>query len=238
MRWLSIPVVNAANKDAVRARGKHFNLTSQVIMYSSLLSFIEAVEKDIVSLPETRKKTLLRISDYLNVQIAAGSRASLIFICTHNSRRSHLTQIWASTAARHYGIDSIQTFSGGTEVTAFNPRAVAAIERAGFKVEKPGGGNPRYRVFYSDDRSPLECYSKLYDDSANPGHDFAAVMTCSEAEKNCPFIPGADLRISLPYEDPKKADGTPDESRIYDKRCRQIAAEMCYLMRQVARNNS
>jgi arsenate reductase (thioredoxin) len=59
-------------------------------------------------------------------------------------------------------------------------------------------------------------------------------MTCDEADQDCPFVKGAALRISLPYEDPKVADGTPEEAARYDARSRQIATEMLYLFSKVA----
>lgn len=141
-----------------------------------------------------------------------------------------MSQIWATTAATYYGIKNIRCFSGGTEATAFNPRAVKAMERAGFRIDNPGGTNPHYLVAFSDERSPIECFSKVYDDPFNPREHFAAVMTCSHANENCPFIPGAE-RISVTYEDPKVADDTPEESLKYNERVRQIGTEMFYAMR-------
>jgi hypothetical protein len=58
-------------------------------------------------------------------------------------------------------------------------------------------------------------------------------MTCSEADKNCPVVRGAAVRVALPYEDPKVADGTPAEAARYDERSRQIATEMFYLFSEV-----
>ncbi|MCB0815108.1 MAG: hypothetical protein KDB87_18330 [Flavobacteriales bacterium] len=164
----------------------------------------------------------------------AGADAELTFICTHNSRRSHLSQLWAATAAWSLGLDYVRTFSGGTEATAFNPRAVAAVERAGFQVQKPEGSNPMVAVSFTKDHEAERCWSKRYDDPANPQKDFCAVMTCSEADKNCPIVFGALDRISLPYQDPKKADGTPMEATRYDERCLQIATELWYVMQQAA----
>lgn len=132
--------------------------------------------------------------------------------------------------AHHYGLENIEAYSGGTEITAFNPRAVAAVERAGFTVKHKEGENPNYHVYYSDDAPPLKCFSKTYDDPSNPQTEFAAVMTCSDADQNCPFIAGAEKRISLPYVDPKESDGTTEEEKVYDGRCRQIAEEMAFVM--------
>jgi len=203
-------------------------------MYPELSTYIESVVADMDAIPQERKNQLKKIALFVQTKKQSNEPANLTFICTHNSRRSHMSQIWAATAAAYYGIeDGINTYSGGTEATAFNPRAVAAIERTGFSVENPGGENPRYKVSYADGAAPMECFSKKYDDSSNANENFAAVMTCSEADKNCPFIPGASLRVPIPYVDPKESDGTDQEAATYDERCKQIATEMFYIMSQV-----
>lgn len=202
-------------------------------MYQALTNYIKNVEEGTSHIPEERKMKLQTIAHYVREKQEAGEIVNMMFICTHNSRRSMLCQIWAAAAAHNYGIEQIHTFSGGTETTAFNPRAVAAVDRAGFRIENTDSDNPRYRIFFADGVEPIECFSKTYDDSSNPQKNFAAVMTCSEADQNCPFIPGTSLRVSLPYNDPKEADGTPEETQIYDERCRQIATEMAYMMSQV-----
>ncbi|MBL7965187.1 MAG: protein-tyrosine-phosphatase [Flavobacteriales bacterium] len=185
------------------------------------------------TIPAERKESLNLIAAFVKERKAESKTADLTFICTHNSRRSHLSQVWAATAAWRFGLDHVRTYSGGTEATAFNPRAVAAIERAGFKVMKPEGKNPVYEVSFTEHHVAERCWSKKYDDPANPSKVFSAVMTCSEADKDCPIVFGALDRISLPYNDPKEADGTPEETARYDERCLQIAAEMFYVMQQV-----
>jgi len=185
-------------------------------------------------IPAERKDQLQQLADFVRDHVQAGKPARLTFICTHNSRRSHLAQIWAQTAAAYYGIADVETFSGGTEATAFNPRAVAALKRAGFSIPDPAAGtNPHYRVVFANDADPLDCFSKVYSDSPNPTADFCAVMTCSQADKNCPMVNGASRRIAIPYDDPKAFDGTPQESEKYDERCRQIGREMFYLFSRV-----
>lgn len=198
-------------------------------MYSEIEYYISSLKESLEEIPDQRKQKLTDIADY----IRSKELARLTFICTHNSRRSHLCQIWSAVMAERFDIDNIKTYSGGTEATAFNPRAVAAIKRAGFKVENPEGENPRYEVFFDGDEEPLICFSKTFDDSYNPQKEFAAVMTCTDADENCPFVPGAEKRFSIPYVDPKESDGTPQEAETYDARCRQIAAEMYYLMSKV-----
>lgn len=203
-------------------------------IYPELSNYIESVVANMDAIPQERKNQLKKIALFVQTKKQSKEPANLTFICTHNSRRSHMSQIWAATAAAYFGIeDGINTYSGGTEATAFNPRAVAAIERAGFNVENPGGENPRYKVAYAEGAAQMECFSKKYDDPSNANENFAAVMTCSEADKNCPFIPGASLRVPIPYVDPKEADDTDQEEATYDERCKQIATEMFYIMSQV-----
>lgn len=186
-------------------------------------------------IPDERKEQLQQVADYVRARVDAGQPARLTFICTHNSRRSHLAQVWAQTAAAHYGVPHVATFSGGTEATAFNPRAVAALRRAGFNIPDPAAApNPRYRVSFSEGAEPLVCFSKVYSDAPNPAADFCAVMTCSDADENCPMVAGAAGRIAIPYEDPKAFDGTEQEAAKYDERSRQIAREMLYLMSRAA----
>ena len=162
--------------------------------------------------------------------------ARLTFICTHNSRRSHFGQVWAQVAAHHFGLDSlVETYSGGTEITAFNERAVGALRRAGLDIHPAAiSDNPRYAVHHAEDRAPMICYSKKYDDAeANPTSGFAAVMTCDQADRGCPIVYGAVGRFSTPYIDPKVSDGTGEERDVYDARCAQIAREMLYVMSRV-----
>jgi hypothetical protein len=68
----------------------------------------------------------------------------------------------------------------------------------------------------------------VYFDAANPNEDYCAVMTCSQADKNCPNVWGASHRVAISYDDPKVADDTANETATYDKRCAQIAREMLF----------
>jgi len=156
------------------------------------------------------------------------------FICTHNSRRSHIAQLWAWVAAEHLGVLPFESFSGGVEVTAFNPRAVKAMRRAGFIIGEATGDNPHYPVLLDEHAKPRTCYSKTFDDPANPAKDFIAVMVCTDAEQNCPFVAGASHRFSLSFEDPKESDGTPQETEAYDSRVAEIGREMAFLFQQIS----
>ena len=203
-------------------------------MHPTLAEYINEALLHIEGIDEERKRALENVAAFVSSKRGAGEAAELIFICTHNSRRSQMGQLWAAAAAAHFGIDGVQTYSGGTEATAFNPRAVTALEKAGFMVEKPGGDNPHYLVTFDDSGPVIDCFSKTYDDPFNPPRGFAAIMTCSEADAACPVVLGASLRASIRYDDPRVADGTPVEAAIYDERCLQIATEMLYLFSRVA----
>lgn len=199
-------------------------------LLAALLDTVNRLPIDRIT--EERKVVLQALIDYIQKKRDKGEDIKLNFICTHNSRRSQFSQIWAQTAADYYGID-ISSYSGGVEVTAFNERAVASIERAGFKVTRKGDGNPKYFIFNSEDGEPITSFSKVYDDPANASSGFVAVMTCSHADENCPFIPGAEARLPVRYEDPKTFDNTPDEAVKYDERSMQIGAEMFYVFSKV-----
>jgi arsenate reductase len=181
-----------------------------------------------------RKEDLDKIADYISTKIQANETAELIYICTHNSRRSHLGQIWAATAAAYYGVNNVKTYSGGTEATACNERTVAALKRVGFLIDKTSEtNNPVYHIQYTINGPKQIAFSKIYNDSANPKSGFCAIMTCSSADEACPVVKGASKRVSTPYEDPKAFDGTTDEAKMYDERCKQIATETFYVFSKV-----
>ncbi len=184
-----------------------------------------------------RLQLLDEMAAYLSAKMKKREEIRLNFICTHNSRRSQFSQIWAQTAAAYHGIDA-NCYSGGVEVTAFNPRAVAAIQRDGFKVVKKEGENPVYFIFYSEDEQPIFAFSKVYDDAINAPKDFAAVMTCDHADENCPFIPGAERRFPLRFEDPKAFDDSLLEEKMYSECSHQISAELFYLFEKVSNSSN
>jgi protein-tyrosine phosphatase/arsenate reductase len=142
--------------------------------------------------------------------------------------------VWAKVASDYFSVKNVNSFSGGTEATAFNINAINALRRAGFYIDAVDpGNNPVYHVFYGETDTPVKCFSKLYDDPKNPKTGFAAIMTCSDAEENCPFIPGAELRIATTYDDPKVYDNTALQDPKYDERCRQIAMETLYVFSKI-----
>jgi arsenate reductase len=185
---------------------------------------------DFESISQDRKDILLKPILFIQERKEKSKVANLIFICTHNSRRSQFAQLWATFAADYYGIET-KTYSGGTEITAFNKRAIASLERFGFDIQVEGSTNPKYQISWGTNKNVI-LFSKLFDDKENPQSDFAAIMTCDHADKNCPIIPGA-IRIPLMYEDPKRFDDSPLEGTMYDYRSFQIATEMMYIFSKI-----
>lgn len=202
--------------------------------YKPLEQTIQSLIKDFASIPAERKSVLKQLTDFVAAKAKKKEVIDLVFICTHNSRRSHISQIWGQTAAAYYGIDNVVSYSGGTEATAFNPRAVKAMRDAGFKINATSDGtNPIYEVAFSDDAEAIIAFSKKYDEGSNPKDGFAAIMTCSHADENCPVVFGMEKRISLPYNDPKDFDGTPQESAKYSERVNEIGREILFAFSQV-----
>ena len=195
------------------------------------INVIDLIDKlDHTLIVDHRKDLLKPLTDYIVLKSKQKVEANLNFICTHNSRRSQFTQVWAKIISDYYGFN-INSFSGGTEVTNCNTRTISSFERMGFKVKNPAGENPHYELTYHEKRKPIIVYSKTFDDISNPKNNFAAVMTCTNADENCPIIPGAEKRISLPFEDPKIFDNSAQESEKYDERSIQIATEMKYVFK-------
>jgi arsenate reductase (thioredoxin) len=200
----------------------------------ALEAFVADTLAELECIPAERRSQLGALALFVGERTRDGKPAALTFICTHNSRRSHMAQLWAQAAAHHFGINGVETYSGGTEATAFDPRAVAALERAGFAVEAASTcDNPVYAVRFSESAEPMECFSKVYDQPPNPTGGFCAVMTCGAADAGCPVVFGAAQRIAITYDDPKAADGTAEEAAVYDERCREIAREMLYAFSRV-----
>jgi arsenate reductase len=181
-----------------------------------------------------RKRLLNNFAEYISGKLTSENFVNLIFICTHNSRRSIMAQVWAQTAAEYFGIKNLKCFSGGTEITAFNPNAVKAMADAGFIINRNDKTeNPIYFVRYSNDAEPVKCFSKIYSDKFNPQNNFIAIITCSEADKNCPVVIGAEKRFPITYNDPKKYDNTKLQKAKYSERFEQIGVEMLYAFKQI-----
>ena len=186
-------------------------------MFKNLKESIEVIS--IMPVSDERKEILQPLAEFIQKKADAGERINLNFICTHNSRRSHLSQIWAQVMAEHFNIRNVYCYSGGTEATAMFPKVAETLHSQGMEIQKLSDTeNPVYAVKYAENAHPVICFSKKFDDAFNPGSGFAAVMTCSNADEGCPFIAGADKRVAVKFDDPKSSDGTQEMDRVYFER--------------------
>src|SRR3954471_13512530 len=208
---------------------------SNAKLLPKLEPYVHEVANGLALVPAERREVLDAIAGKIVAQIESSKTADLTFICTHNSRRSHMSQIWAQTAAYYYGLDNIRAFSGGTQATACNCRTITAMRTAGFKIEDTttNTDNPVYLVHYAANRPAIRAFSKLYNAEGNPDQNFIALMTCSVADKSCPIVQGSVARFAIHYVDPRLCDDTPTETTAYNERCREIAREMFYIMSEV-----
>lgn len=189
---------------------------------------------NVESIPNDRKKTLQILVDFIDEKVKTRDEISLNFICTHNSRRSHLSQVWAQTLAHYFKVTNVFCYSGGTEATALFPMAAETLKNTGFEIKKLSEGiNPVYSIKYSENQHPVIGFSKKMDDHFNPTSGFAAIMTCSQADQGCPIVLGAEKRIPITFEDPKAFDHTPFQAEKYAERSMQIATEMFYVFSKI-----
>ena len=201
-------------------------------MYKKITDIINSL--DVTSIPKERQALLNILVGYIQEKVLNKEEVRLNFICTHNSRRSHLSQVWAQTMAHYFQINQVNCFSGGTEATALYPMVAKTLEQMGFQITKLSENkNPVYNIKFSENESPIIGFSKTFDDAFNPESNFAAIMTCSQADAGCPYIIGAEKRIPITYEDPKISDNTSKQTKVYTNRSLQIATEMYYVFSQI-----
>ena len=197
-------------------------------MFETISKTINSLDTSIIS--NERKEVLNTLKVYLEDKIETNKPIRLNFICTHNSRRSHLSQIWAQTMAAYYNINNVSCYSGGTEATAMFPKVAETLKNQGFKINRLSDeNNPVYGIKFSQNEPAIIAFSKEFSHDFNPASEFVAIMTCSSADEGCPMVFGCDKRMAITYEDPKKSDGTPQQTETYFNRSLQIATEMKYV---------
>tara|TARA_B100000809_G_C15015850_1_gene486643 strand:- start:439 stop:1071 length:633 start_codon:yes stop_codon:yes gene_type:complete len=206
--------------------------TAKTILFSEIENLITNLKSK--TIPDERKVLLLPLIEFIQSKVANDQEIRLNFICTHNSRRSHLSQVWAQTIANYFHIRRLFCYSGGTESTALFPMVVETLRNSGFKIETiADGSNPIYGITYSENEHPIVGFSKKLDNDFNPKSKFAAIMTCDSANEACPIVLGAEERIPITFKDPKAFDNTPQQSEKYKERSLQIATELVYVFSQI-----
>jgi arsenate reductase len=201
-------------------------------MYPDLLKTVEIISN--ISVSDERKEVVQPLMDYIQNKVTTNQEIRLNFICTHNSRRSHLSQIWAQTMAFQFGISRVFCYSGGTEATAMFPKVAETLVNQGFQIQKLSKeNNPVYAVKFDTNQHPIICFSKTYSDDFNPKNNFGAILTCNNADEGCPMVFGAEARFPVKYNDPKAFDGTDLMNEKYAERSLEIASEMYYVLSQI-----
>tara|TARA_R110002033_G_scaffold38255_9_gene77562 strand:+ start:7528 stop:8160 length:633 start_codon:yes stop_codon:yes gene_type:complete len=203
---------------------------------STLFSEIETTIKDLnpETISEERKTVLNSLTEFIQAKVSNQQEVRINFICTHNSRRSHLSQVWAQTMANYFNVKNVFCYSGGTEATALFPMAAETLQNTGFQIKTLSEGkNPVYSIKYAENEHPIIGFSKKLDDDFNPKSEFAAIMTCDSANEACPLVLGAEQRIPMTFEDPKAFDNTPQQAEKYKERSLQIATELFYVFSQI-----
>ncbi len=223
--FLEVDVANNLNKQ------KNMGST-QSTLFLEIESLIKGLNSETIA--NERKTILYPLIDYVQTKVSLNQEIRLNFICTHNSRRSHLSQVWAQTMANYFNIENLFCYSGGTEVTAFFSKVAETLQSSGFQITAISKNDtPIYSIKYADNEHPIIGFSKKFEDDFNPKSEFAAIMTCSQADRGCPIIAGTEKRIPIPFEDPKQFDNTPQQAEKYHEISKQIATEMFYVFSQI-----
>jgi len=201
-------------------------------LFKTISNYIEKIAK--IEPSRERKLLLARMIDYIHSKQQQQSPINLHFICTHNSRRSHLAQVWGQTLAHHFGLRNVNCTSAGTETTELYPVVAEILQEAGFELKKEDQlNNPKYTLNYSSETAPMQLFSKDLEHVGNPTMNYAAIMTCSHADENCPFLPGAEQRIPMTFEDPKNYDNHPLQREKYKETMQEIASDLHFIFSHI-----
>jgi arsenate reductase len=120
---------------------------------------------------------------------------AVLFICTHNSARSHMAEGLVNALYS----DRYRAFSAGTEPSTLNPYAVRVMQEIGIDI--------------SDHRS------KSVDEFMDQDLDYV-VTVCDHAKESCPFFPGGRMPMHKGFQDPALVAGTEAEKLQVFRRVR------------------
>ena len=207
-------------------------ITTKPTLFLKIEDLIKSLNPETIS--SERKTVLQPLTNFIQSKVSGSQEIRINFICTHNSRRSHLSQVWAQTIANYFNIKNVFCYSGGTESTALFPMVAETLQNSGFQIKTISKNeNPIYSIKYADNEHPIIGFSKKLNDDFNPKSEFVAIMTCDSANEACPFVPGAEKRITITFEDPKAFDNTPQQAEKYNERSLQIATELFYVFSEI-----
>lgn len=116
-------------------------------------------------------------------------KARVLFVCTHNSARSQLSEEYL----RKLGGDRFEIESAGLEPGALNPYVIEILAEDGIDIT----GKKTNDVFdyFKQERT----------------YDYVITVCGAEADARCPLFPGKVVRRNWPFPDPSSFTGTHDE---------------------------
>ena len=127
----------------------------------------------------------------------------VLFVCVHNTARSQMAEAYL----RKYADDLFDVESAGLEPGTLNPFVVRAMADDGIDIS------------HKVPQSVVDLYKA--------GRTYAYVITvCSrEAEEGCPIFPGPVRRLSWPFADPSRFEGSDDEKLAKTIEVRDVIKE-------------
>tara|TARA_Y100001949_G_C15986510_1_gene330879 strand:+ start:2001 stop:2567 length:567 start_codon:yes stop_codon:yes gene_type:complete len=169
---------------------------------------------------QKRKKRLDNIASVINENL--NKTRSIVFLCTHNSRRSQICEVWGKVFAEIYR-KKININSAGAFKTVVHSQVYESIVKCGLVVDN------KKEIFF--DKKKFKLNSKTIDSLTMK--NFIAVMTCSNAEKSCPNDPRSIRNIKMFFNDPRIYDETDKMSREYLNTTIYIAEELNYIFKNI-----
>lgn len=119
----------------------------------------------------------------------------VLFICTHNSARSQM----AEGLLRHFGGDTFDVHSAGTEATEVRPLAIRAMDELGIDIS------------HQQSKTLSRYLNEHFDD---------VITVCDTAAEACPIFPNATHMRHWSFEDPSQARGSEEEQLAVYRRVR------------------
>ena len=138
-------------------------------------------------------------------------RASVLFLCTHNSARSQM----AEGILRNLAGDRVAVFSAGSEPATVHPEAVRVLNTMGIDISKQ--------------------HSKHLDEFANQSFDYI-ITVCDRVREACLRFPDDPEQIHWSFADPAAVDDENERARAFELTAQQLVTRVRYLLTLIDRN--
>ena len=107
-----------------------------------------------------------------------------------NSARSQMAEAFL----RRYASNRFDVYSAGFEPKGVNTYTIKVMEEIGYDISSH--------------------HSKSLNQYLDKIHFKIVITVCQKAEEMCPIIPGAEIKLFWPFEDPASFEGTEKEKLI------------------------